>query len=295
MRTVFIGAVDLSFVLLSDLLTAGNLDVVGIVSREKSSFNSDFRSLSPLAQEFDIPLYIEAGNDQDAMADWVENLAPEIIFCFGWSYLLDQRILNIPERGVVGYHPAMLPKNRGRHPLIWALALGLEETGSTFFQMNNEADSGPILNQVSLPISDQDDAGSLYQKMEVCARNQIKEVVEQLLAGNLNGTEQDSTQATYWRKRSKEDGHIDWRMPSEGIVNLVRALASPYPGAHCTFKGQDIKIWKTSLATFKESGMEPGKVISCDNSQPLIKTSDMAVLLEDHEFTILPKQGEYLL
>ena len=60
-------------------------------------------------------------------------MRPDIIFCFGWSRLIKEELLKIPKKGVVGYHPAMLPKNRGRHPLIWALALGIKTTGSTFF------------------------------------------------------------------------------------------------------------------------------------------------------------------
>lgn len=295
MRVVFIGAVELSFVLLSDILAAGNVEVVGVVSREKSTFNSDFKSLSPLAQKFDIPLFTATANDQQAMADWIAELSPDVIFCFGWSYLLKRQILDMPRLGVIGYHPALLPRNRGRHPLIWALALGLKETGSTFFQMNDEADAGAILSQSTLPMSADDDARSLYQKMEACARQQLEQLIKQLLAGSLTAVPQDPEKATYWRKRSKADGQIDWRMQSGSIVNLVRALASPYPGAHCVFKGQDIKIHKASSVPFEGGDSEPGKVISCDNGQPLIKTGDTAVLLIDHEFHILPKQGEHLL
>ena len=88
-----------------------------------------------------------------------------MIFCFGWSSLLKERVLNIPPMGVIGYHPAKLPENRGRHPLIWAIALGLENSASTFFFMDKGADSGDILSQVDFNISYQDDAQSVYQKV----------------------------------------------------------------------------------------------------------------------------------
>ena len=67
--------------------------------------------------------------------------------------------------GVIGYHPAALPKNRGRHPLIWALVLGLKKTASSFFIMDERADSGDVISQEEIIINDDDDASSLYAKM----------------------------------------------------------------------------------------------------------------------------------
>ena len=82
-------------------------------------------------------------------------------------------MLTLPSLGLVGYHPALLPQNRGRHPIIWALALGLEETGSTFFFMDEGADTGDILSQRRVPITPEDDAGTLYDKLTTTALDQI--------------------------------------------------------------------------------------------------------------------------
>jgi methionyl-tRNA formyltransferase len=79
--------------------------------------------------------------------------------------------------GVVGFHPAALPENRGRHPLIWALVLGLEETASTFFFMDEGADSGDLLSQRRISIEPADDAGSLYARITEVAMCQIREFV----------------------------------------------------------------------------------------------------------------------
>ena len=72
----------------------------------------------------------------------------------------------IPPRGVIGYHPAALPANRGRHPIIWALVLGLSEIASTFFRMDTGADTGPIIDQEPVPIDDDDDAGFTTERIE---------------------------------------------------------------------------------------------------------------------------------
>ena len=85
-----------------------------------------------------------------------------------------EKILSKSPIGVIGFHPAALPANRGRHPIIWSLALGLKSTASTFFFMDKNVDSGDILSQASIKISDSDDARSLYDKVTKTALSQIE-------------------------------------------------------------------------------------------------------------------------
>jgi len=154
MRLVFIGCVHSSFSTFSHLLSLNieGLEIVGVVTRDSSSFNADFSSLAPLAADYSIPCFVAKKNDQIEMSDWLKSKCPDVIYCFGWSNLIEKPILDLPQIGVIGYHPAALPKNRGRHPIIWALALGLTQTASTFFFMDEGADSGDILNQKFLSI-----------------------------------------------------------------------------------------------------------------------------------------------
>ena len=79
--------------------------------------------------------YVDDVNSKDNY-NWIKSLNPDIIFCFGWSNLLKKDILTLAPMGVLGFHPSKLPQNRGRHPLIWALALGLKKSASTFFFMD---------------------------------------------------------------------------------------------------------------------------------------------------------------
>ena len=88
--------------------------------------------------------------------------------------------MDLPLLGVIGFHPAALPANRGRDPIIWALVLGLQETASTFFFMDEGADSGDIISQEYLIITDSDDAGILYEKITQTALKQLREFVPRL-------------------------------------------------------------------------------------------------------------------
>lgn len=295
LRVVFIGCVESSRVALESLLSVPGVSVVGVVTRETSGFNSDFVALAPLAQAAGIPvLQVDASESKAQMQAWIAACAPEVIYCIGWSWLLPQSLLDLPRLGVVGFHPAALPRNRGRHPIVWALALGLEETASSFFFMQADADSGAILSQQRIPIAYEDDAASLYRKICDAMREQIPQFTAALRDGAWQASPQDESLASSWRKRTERDGEIDWRMPAEGVRNLVRALARPYPGAHFVHQGRAVKLWRVRVVNSSERNLEPGRVIGYQDGHPLIKCGIDAVCLIEHELPALPAEGEYL-
>ena len=293
MRILFIGAVKFSEKMLLKLISI-QAEIVGVITLQKSAFNTDHRDLTSICKEAGIPVkYSENINSSDDL-NWIKLKKPDVIYCFGWSRLLKTSILNIAPLGVIGYHPAALPKNRGRHPLIWALVLGLEETASTFFFMDNGADSGDIISQYPVKIKRYDDAGTLYKKITKIAQKQVVEITESLKKGSFIRTPQNHKKATYWRKRSKMDGKIDWRMSSNSINNLVRALAKPYPGAHFDFKDKIIKVWDAEVIKSIEGNIEPGKVISSDKSGTIVKTGDYCIKLKKLDPEIKLIGGIYL-
>ncbi|MBU2896867.1 methionyl-tRNA formyltransferase [Vibrio hepatarius] len=274
MRAGFIGCVDSSRAALQTLLGVEGLTIATVVTKEKSTVNSDFCDIKYICEVNNIPYQIELPNAQEETADFLAGFDLDIVFCIGWSYLLSKRVLDVPKMGVIGYHPAQLPSNRGRHPIIWALVLGLEETASTFFLMDEGADSGPIISQVPIPIEVRDNATSLYKKILDSSQIQLGKLASDLVSGTISYSEQDHSQATYWRKRSRRDGVIDFRMSAESIHNLVRALAPPYPGAEMKYNDQCITVQR-SVLSFEEfpRDIEPGKVLSKQGNGLLIKTS----------------------
>lgn len=297
MRIVYIGCVESSERMLRQVFRVPEAEVVGVVTRRSSSFNADFASLEPLAEKNDIPCYIDPNNNQEEMASWIRERRPEVGYCFGWSYLLNPKVLSIPELGFVGFHPTKLPRNRGRHPIIWALALGLKKTASSFFFMDEGADSGDLLSQRDVPIHWEDDARSLYDRLMEAAEKQVSNFTPKLATREYSREPQDDEKANYWRKRSREDGEIDWRMSSASVYNLVRALARPYPGAHCTVGGHEIKIWSADVVDdeFGNVGhLEPGKVLASGTDRVAVKCGEGVVEIQEHEFDKLPDEGDYL-
>ena len=200
MKIIFIGAVEFSRSMLETLLE-NDAQIAGVVTAVDPGINADFADLEPLCKAANIPiLHTENINSSESM-QWIKRHHPDVIFCMGWSSLIKRELLQLPPMGIVGFHPAHLPKNRGRHPLIWALVLGLQETASTFFIMEEAADSGDILSQEMISISVQDDASSLYEKITATAKQQIACLLTLLASDNYQRIPQDHTKATLWRRR----------------------------------------------------------------------------------------------
>ena len=293
MKIVFIGTVEFSKKALEKLISI-KANVVGVCTKEKSNFNSDFADLIPLCSINHIPYkYIDDINSEENI-NWISALKPDIIFCFGWSSLIKKKLLHLAPMGIIGYHPTKLPFNRGRHPLIWTLTLGLKQSASSFFFMQDGADDGDILSQRDFEIGYNDDAQTLYDKVINIALIQIEEFLPKLENNTFSTIKQDHKIATTWRKRGSEDGKIDFRMNSKAIYNLVRALTKPYVGAHVVYNGKDVTIWKVQVVQCHQHNIESGKVLKSDTNHLVVKTYDGAIKIIEHEFKILPKVGEYL-
>lgn len=293
MKIVFVGSVKFSAEMLLQLIDM-KTNIVGVCTKIESTFNADHVDLRSISENNGIPwIYSDNINSVNTIS-WIRRLNPDVIFCFGWSEIIKDELLAIPPMGVIGFHPAALPKNRGRHPLIWALVLGLKETASTFFFMDSTTDGGDIISQVEVPIGHDDYANDLYNKVIEVAKKQISEFVPKLALGKVERQKQNNALANLWRKRSVNDGQIDWRMSAESIHNLVRSLSKPYAGAHLIFRGNEIKIWRTIISTDSPANIEPGKVLHVSETGIVVKCGTGAICLTQTGPGFRPTEGDYL-
>ena len=293
MKIVYIGAVKFSEQCLIKLIKIGYKPVY-VCTLKESRFNTDHVDLTKVCNQHNIPVEYMPDINTKINIDRIRSYSPDIIFCFGWSYLLKSRLLKVPTLGVIGYHPANLPKNRGRHPIIWALILWLRETASTFFFMDEGADSGDILSKKKVPIAETDDAESLYNKIIDTAVMQIEKFVPTLVSGNYKRFPQKKESGNYWRKRDRIDGKIDWRMSAKSIDNLVRGLTKPYAGAHFEIDNKEIKVWKVEIIIYDKKNIEPGKIIEIKDSCTIVKAGEDAIRLIEIEPFVDLEIGSYL-
>ena len=200
MKIIFIGTVEFSLSSLAHLVKL-KVNIVGVCTVSSNKYNSDYVDMGKICSEHKIPIhYSESINGLETL-QWIRSRSPDVIFCFGISQILKLSLLSLARLGVIGFHPTLLPLNRGRHPIIWSLALGLNETGSTFYFMDEGVDSGDILSQQSISISEIDNASSLYKKITDCALAQITDFLPALESGQYVRVPQGVGTGNTWRKR----------------------------------------------------------------------------------------------
>jgi methionyl-tRNA formyltransferase len=185
-------------------------------------------------------------NAPDSMA-WIRSLAPDILLVVGWTQLVSAELLSVPRVAALGFHASLLPKYRGRAPVNWAIINGEKQTGNTMMVLEPGADEGDIVAQRVIEISDEDDCGTIYEKVSLTEAEMLADVLPLIRASKMPRRRQNSSEATVMPRRRPEDGIIDWSWSSRRLYDWIRALTHPYPGAF-SFTGPDkLTIWKSSL------------------------------------------------
>ena len=292
MKILALGSIIFSKEVFNYLLKK-NTKIDYILGKKESKFNSDFFDTVKYFSKKSHCKYIKNINSKSSYI-WIKKRNPDLIICLGWSSLINKKILNIPKHGVIGYHPADLPANRGRHPIIWSLVLGLKKISSTFFLMNEKADAGDIISKKNLNVRNFDRSGTVYKKLARLAGPQLLQIINNLKKEKITKIKQKNSKSNFWRKRNELDGKIDWRMNSDIIFNLVRALDKPYPGATFEFNKRKIIVWSAKKVENLAKNIEPGKIIGFKKRKPIVKCGKGALVLEKIEPKINFKLHTYL-
>jgi len=174
-------------------------------------------------------------------------LAPDFIFSFYYRQLLPAAVLATAKRGALNMHGSLLPRFRGRAPVNWAVLQGASETGATLHYMVPKADAGDIVDQLAVPIGENDTAYEVFQRVASAAEDVLARSLAPLIAGTAARHPQDLSKGEYCGRRRPEDGRIDWARSAREIHNLVRAVAPPFPGAFANFDGERWLITRTRV------------------------------------------------
>jgi methionyl-tRNA formyltransferase len=172
--------------------------------------------------------------------------------------ILPKEIIAIPAMGSINLHGSLLPKYRGAAPIQWSLINGDSETGLTTFILQHQVDTGNILQQKKIAIDQDDNYGSLAEKMSNAGAELLVETMDEFEKGNLNPYAQDDVKATTARKISAEMTIINWQNSAQEIHNLIRGL-TPSPGVRTLLSGKVLKIFETEFIK-ENSVLEKGEI-----------------------------------
>lgn len=250
MRAAVIGAVGSTAILLEELEKADDWDVPIIVTLPEELYgrHSDLVELSPMAERLGARLYRTAKtNDPDTLAA-IDDADPDYIFVVGWSQLCSSDFLSLRPGKVIGYHPAALPRLRGRAALPWTILLDERITAGSLFWMAEGTDDGDLLAQEYFHLAGDEEVAELYDRHMKCLARMVAGVLPQLADGQETRIPQDDRYATWATKRTPADGLIDWRASAEAVDRLIRAVGRPYPGAFCYAGKRKVTAWRSEFS-----------------------------------------------
>jgi methionyl-tRNA formyltransferase len=243
---VFVGAVHEAEPALRALIDArAGLAAVVTPTAEVAARISGAVDLAGIAGAAGIPVIRTDDLNAEADVARVRALGPDLIVVVGWTRLLGRGVLAIPPRGCVGFHASLLPRNRGRAPVNWAILRGETETGNTMIFLDPEADAGDIVDQRPVPIGPDDTCATVYAKVAEAGASMLREHLPALLAGSAPRRQQDAAGASVLPKRTPEMGITDWNRPPREVHDWIRALTHPYPGAFALLGGRRVFLWRS--------------------------------------------------
>jgi len=260
-RVVFIGGLDDGRRAVQVLLGHPRVDLVAafVLADSEAPRVSGFRTFDDLVAPERLRKIRRIGDH----ADEIHGLAPDVIFVVGFSQVIPPTILGVPPRGVIGFHSAVLPGRRGCSPLIWAIVDGLTETGVSMFYMDEGIDTGDVIGVERFPIAPDDDAADVLRKADDATIHLLERHLDGVLDGTAPRAPQPAGSGTYTRKRTPADGEIDWSKPAHEVVNLIRALAPPYPVAH-TYAGDGVPVLIEKARAAPELRLPPPRYLQND-------------------------------
>lgn len=239
--------------------------------------DSSSQAIINFSTENNIPLF--KGNPRKGnVSAFIAGYSIDVLVSVNYLFLIESDVINWPKKMAFNIHGSLLPKYRGRTPHVWSIINNEKETGITAHLIDEGCDTGAIIDQITIPIQPNDTGTEILQKYAAQYPKLIDSVLGKVQSSEYNTKVQDESKATYFGKRTPEDGEINWDWHKERIRNWVRAQSNPYPGAFSFMKGQKVIIdWVEYSDLGFDSAISNGTILT---KKPIIvKTPNGAMEL----------------
>ncbi|MGB1102039.1 MAG: methionyl-tRNA formyltransferase [Crocinitomicaceae bacterium] len=278
-RIVFMGTPDFAVESLKQLLNAG-IEVAAVVTAPDRPAGRGQKLRYSAVKEYALENGLEILQPEKLKSsDFNERL--ELInadlFVVVAFRMLPEMVWSMPPLGTINLHGSLLPQYRGAAPINWAVINGEQETGATTFFIEKEIDTGKIIDNVTIPILEEDTAGSIHDKLMVEGAGLLVKTVNAIFNGDVKAKAQDEFDLTTIKhapKIFKADCKIDWKNSTNDIFNKIRGL-SPYPTAWTKIKmGDKIKLLKIFQVKRKFDNTNHNSIIKQEDGSLFFGTND---------------------
>jgi len=249
----------LGFEVLEDLISEN--DVIFVMTDKKSLKIIEFCKTKNIA------LFV--GNPRKGKGiQFAKGLDIEVLISINYLFLIDEDIINLPQKLAFNIHGSLLPKYRGRTPHIWAIINNEDKTGITAHVIDKGCDTGEIIEQKVVAISKHDTGASVLGKFRKHYIPLVRSILYKISNNEISLKPQEEDKATYYGKRTPLDGKINWEWQKERIRNWVRAQTYPYPGSFTNYQKKKVIVDEIEFCdTGYNYDMKNGQIIS---GEPLI-------------------------
>lgn len=282
MRLLFLGTGCLGLPTLKALIQSNDHELLAIFTQPDRPAGRGLKLKASPVKEFavaqDIPVYQPEKINRDL--DRVRSFSPDVIVVAAYGQILSKELLLIPPKGTINIHASLLPKYRSAAPIQWALINGESETGITTFLIDEGLDTGDLLLKRTIPITEDDTAGSLEAKLAELGSEVMLETLNGIATGRLKAEPQDHSKATLAPKIKKELAQLDWAKSARELFNLIRGL-NPAPGAYTFYNGKRLKIHRSRVVSVENSNATSGEVIQLSTGGLILKTGDGSLELTE--------------
>ncbi len=281
-RIIFMGTPDFSVPALQGLID-GPDQVVAVITQPDRPKGRGKKLTPPpvkvLAKSADIPVLQPTKIKTEEFADELRSFNPDLIVVAAYGRILPASILDLPPLGCINIHGSLLPRHRGAAPIQWAILAGDKEAGITIMQMDVGMDTGAMLLPASVPVANDETAGSLFTKLSNLGGTALLEALDLLRQDKLPPIEQDHSLATDAPPLKKEHGSIDWTQPASVIHCFIRGM-DPWPTAYSFLDGKRFRFFAPALSEIS-SDKPPGSIVQADKNGLSLATGEGVLLVRE--------------
>ena len=284
------GTPDFAATVLEGLLDDANYDVLAAVTQPDRAVGRKkeikMTPVKEVALAHNLPVYQpEKMSGSDEMAELM-TLGADGIVTAAFGQFLPTKLLDSVDFAV-NVHASLLPKYRGGAPIHYAIINGDKEAGVTIMEMVKKMDAGDMIAKASTPITDEDNVGTMFEKLAVIGCDLLLKTLPDYIAGNIKPEPQDESKATFSPNITPEEERIDWNKSAREVFNHIRGLY-PWPVAHTLLDGKRFKIYEASLA---EGQGQPGQIIEKGKETLVVATGDGAISLKTVQLAGKPRMS----
>lgn len=279
-KIIFMGTPDFSVPVLRRMIDEG-YEVIAVVTQPDRPVGRK-KVLTPPpvkveAEKHGIPIFQpEKIRDEGELAK-ILALKPDLVVTAAFGQILPKELLEAPKYGCINVHASLLPELRGGAPIHYAILQGKEKTGITIMYMAEKLDAGDILTQAEVVIEEEDNVGTMHDKLSQVGADLLSDTLPKLLNHELTPIKQDETRATFASNIKRADEKIDWTRTGEEIYNHVRGL-NPWPVAYTLLNNQVMKLWQTKKVGSQKKA-EPGTILSVQEDGFIVASGNETSIL----------------